>query len=194
MRSQTRKSTRRGNKGWRYPRVGGRRSRHNRSDRRRSDRRRSRRHRRSQYRRRTHKYRGGYGPGAPPYGAPYTASNSSSWPGVAGNPGQTNYIAGSPVGIPSGKFQPPADSNAPLGNLQRGGSSILTDISNVAREAVSAVSHFGSTLSGVIPSMSSYPSVTTQPIGLQSNALLNTRMPPNIPKIHQDAGRFVAGI
>jgi len=186
MRSTTRRrSTGRGHKLRRYSRTG-RRTHH---------RRRSSTTLHRYHRRRTHKYRGGYGPGATPYGSPYTAGNSSSWPGVAGNAGQSNYIARSPNGVPSG-YPISADSNAPglLRPAQTGGSSILTDITNVAREAASAVSHFGSTLRGVIPSMSSYPSVVTQPIGLQSNALLNTRMPPNIPKIHQDAGRYVAGI
>ena len=193
MRSRTqRKSTRRGTKCRRCARSGTHGRRHNRSHSHRSHSHRSHRH---PSRRRTHKYRGGYGPGATPYGAPYTAGNSSSWPGVAGNAGQSNYIALSPDGNPSGN-PIPSQSNAPglLRPGQTGGSSILTDITNVAREAASAVSHFGSTLRGVIPSMSSYPNVVTQPIGLQSNALLNTRMPPNIPQIHQEAGRDVAGI
>ncbi len=149
--------------------------------------------RRSRHRRRrtsrrpmTRTYRGGYGPGATPLGSPYTASNSNSWPGVSGS-GSGNWIAHSRNGIPSG--QPiPEPTN------QRGGSSIFTDITNVGREIGSSLSHFGSTLRGVIPDISSFPSVTTQAIGRESNALLSTRMPPNIPTIHANAGRFVAGI
>lgn len=148
-----------------------------------------RRRRSTQRRRNTRRYRGGYGPGGSPIGSPYTAGNSNSWPGVSGNAaGSGNWIAGSPIGIPSGRLIPPEPTN------QRGGSSIFTDITNVGREIGSALSHFGSTLQGVIPPVSTFPSVKHQPIGLQSNAVITTRMPPNIPKIHQQVGQYVAGI
>jgi hypothetical protein len=140
------------------------------------------------YKTRTHKqigkYKGGYGPGALPYGPSYTAGNSNSWPGVTGS---GNWIAQSPVGIPSGNFQPP------ISTTNQNGGSILTDITNGFREVGSALSHFGAGVSGYIPQLSSYPSTAVQGIGLADrNPLVVTRMPPNITQLHQNAGTYVA--
>ena len=129
-------------------------------------------------------YKGGYGPGAVPYGSSYTAGNSNSWPGVTGS---GNWIASSPVGIPSGNFQPP------ISTTNQNGGSMLTDITNGFREVGSALSHFGAGVSGYIPQLSSYPSTAVQGIGLADrNPLVVTRMPPNITQLHQNAGTYVA--
>ena len=88
-------------------------------------------HQKHHNKRRNHKktYKGGFGPGACPVGFPWQAGNIGSWPGVAGVPGQSNYLELSKVGVPAGPFDPPLSSR-----LMNGGGLIPQDLVNIGRD------------------------------------------------------------
>lgn len=58
------------------------------------------------------------GKAAGPVGIAWNGGDISSWPGMAGVDGQSNYIPLSRVGVPSGNFEPPLSSS----NIMKGGS------------------------------------------------------------------------
>ena len=154
--------------------------------------------------------RGGYGPGAPPYGSPLFTAYPATWPGAAGNAGQSNYYPLSGNGIPSGLLDPPISTTNTISSaskLMGGGGSrhkrkrsrhirgggLLQEITNTTRGLWSGVVHTANSFAGVNPYVASYPSSTVQPIGMRNIDFVKPTMPPNITTLHNNAGRQVAG-
>ena len=144
-----------------------------------------------------HTMRGGFGPGSTitgTNGPNAWGSQPSEWPGAMGDHSGT-YFKPSPLGIPSGSFQPPAIANGPLNtapyppSLQRGGSrsrrkrlrfrptrggggiSLIEDGTNVIRNIGNTMGNILRGFQGVTPSISASP--TDQPISREA-PMLNT--------------------
>lgn len=161
-------------------------------------------------RRRT--FKGGFGPGANPIGWAVEPASVETWPGVAGNASSGgNHIplsnlattpGGNVGGTPSNpqggggkrrrrKHFSPTYFPRPL--TQKGGFG-LSDLTNVFREASAGLSHLGSTFSGTIPPLSSYPDPVYQ--GIDKTNMNSTYISkfPDIKAFHRDAGLQVASL
>jgi hypothetical protein len=157
------------------------------------------------------KMRGGYGPGAPPYGSPLVTAYPNTWPGVAGHAGQSNYYPLSGSGIPSGLPVPPISTTNTIssaskltggGKIRRNkgkgmsskmrGGGVLQEITNTTRGLLSSLVHTANSFAGVTPHVSSYPSSTMQPIGQRNIDFVKPSMPPDIFALHRNAGQQVA--
>lgn len=137
-------------------------------------------------------YKGGYGPGAGPVGFPWKGENIGTWPGVAGVAGQSNFLPLSENGITAGLLDPPMSTR---NNLYGGGLTDLIpqDLVNFGRSLTGGVEGVVYGYQGVERPYSSYSSPTDQP-GINTNYKLISSNPPDISKIHQDAGKTVATI
>ena len=137
-------------------------------------------------------YKGGYGPGAGPVGFPWKGENIGSWPGVAGVAGQSNFLPLSENGVPAGLLDPPMSTR---NNLYGGGLTDLIpqDLVNFGRSLTGGVEGAVYGYQGVERPYSSYSSPTDQP-GIETNYKLISSNPPDISKIHQNAGKTVATI
>ena len=136
--------------------------------------------------------RGGFGPGSDieSTNGPYSwGSQPSTWPGAMGDHSGT-YLKLSPVGIPSGAFQPPVIANGPLNtapyppSLQKGGGrkryrtrrggggiSLVEDGTVFLRNIGNTMGNVLRGFQGVTPSIS--PSPTEQPIA-REQPVINT--------------------
>ena len=133
-------------------------------------------------------FKGGFGPGACPVGFPWKGDNIGSWPGVAGVPGQSNYLELSKVGIPAGPFDPPLSSR-----LMNGGGLIPQDLVNFGRSIMGSIQNTYYGTQGLERPDSTYPLPTTQPeINKDVQYLRSTS--PDIKQIHLDAGKKVASM
>jgi hypothetical protein len=168
--------------------------------------------------RRRRTFKGGFGPGANPIGWAVEPARVETWPGVAGNVSSGgNYIplshlattpGGNVGGTPSdtqsggggGKRRrrkhsaiSPTFFPRPLTKSQKGGFG-LSDLTNVVRGVGASISHLGSTFSGTIPSLSSYPDPVHQGIGNTNMNSTYISKFPDIKAFHRDAGMQVASL
>jgi len=144
--------------------------------------------------------RGGFGAGAGPLGYSWVGKDVNTWPGVAGVPGQSNFLPLSKYGVPAGNSQqlPENTSEANIKNIfgQKGGS--LTDI--IPQDLVD----FGRSLTGGVQGAiygyqgverpySTYSSPVVQnAINSQQKYIDNTHL--DLKTIHNNAGNTVAKI
>ena len=157
-------------------------------------------HKRSSTRKHKRTMRGGFGAGAGPLGYSWVGKDVNTWPGVAGVPGQSNFLPLSKYGVPAGNSQqlPENTSEANIKNIfgQKGGS--LTDI--IPQDLVD----FGRSLTGGVQGAiygyqgverpySTYSSPVVQnAINSQQKYIDNTHL--NLKTIHDNAGNTVAKI
>jgi hypothetical protein len=137
-------------------------------------------------------YKGGYGLRAGPVGFAWKGENIGTWPGVAGVPGQSNFLPLSENGVPAGFIDPPISTR---NNLYGGGLTDLIpqDLVNFGRSLTGGIQGTVYGYQGVDRPYSSYSSPTEQP-GIDANYKYINSNPPDINKIHQDAGKTVATI
>jgi hypothetical protein len=133
-------------------------------------------------------YKGGYGPGAGPLGSAWIGKDINTWPGVAGVPGQSNFLPLSKVGIPAGPFDPPISTR----NMN-GGGLIPQPLVDFGRSLTGSVQETIYGLKGVNIPDNINSSPTNQPTMDREYKYLNT-IPSDINSIHQQAGKMVASI
>ena len=138
---------------------------------------------------------GGFGPGAGPLGYAWVGKDVSTWPGVAGVPGQSNFLPLSKDGVPAGLMDPAISTR---NNVQGGGGGLTDllpqDLVNFGRSLTGGVQGMVYGYQGVERPYSTLSSPTNQP-GMNASAVnYSNSMPPNISAIHQAAGRTVAAI
>jgi hypothetical protein len=138
------------------------------------------------------KYKGGYGPGAGPVGFAWKGENIGTWPGVAGVAGQSNFLPLSENGVPAGLLDPPVSTR---NNLYGGGLTDLIpqDLVNFGRSLTGGIQGTIYGYQGVERPYSSYSSPTDQP-AINADYKYISSSPPDISKIHQNAGKMVASI
>jgi len=171
---------------------------------------------RSKRLRRRRTFKGGYGPGANAIGWAVEPARVETWPGVAGNVSSGgNHIplsnfATTPGGNVGGTPSNPQGGGGgrrrrrkhslkisptffPRPLAQKGGFG-LSDLTNVFRDASAGLSHLGSTFSGSIPPLSSYPDPVHQGIGTTNMNSTYISKFPDIKAFHRDAGLQVASL
>ena len=110
-----------------------------------------------------YKHKGGYGAGAGPLGYAWVGKDMSTWPGVAGVPGQSNFLPLSKLGVPTGGPELPENtSEANLVNSMQGGGIIPQDLVNFGRSLTGGVQGLVYGYNGVERPYSTYPLPTTQ--------------------------------